>query len=128
MNTDPIADLLTRIRNAVNARQSKTVAPHSKIKVAILDVMKKRNLISNYKIVKNTQSFDELEIEFNRDLKSLNLKRVSRPGQRIYVKKDNIKSILNGYGISILSTPKGVMTGDEAIKEGIGGEYLCQIW
>ncbi len=128
MNTDPIADLLTRIRNAVNAKQTKTVAPHSKMKVAILDVMKKRNFISDYKIVQNEKSFNELEIAFNSGLKSINLKRISRPGQRIYVKKSDIKPVLNGYGVSIFSTPKGVMTGDEASKEGIGGEYLCQIW
>ena len=128
MNTDPIADLLTRIRNAVQARQLKTVAPHSKLKVAILEVMKKRNFINGYKVIKNDKSFNELEIEFNREKEFNNLKRVSKPGQRIYVKKGDIKPVLNGYGISIFSTPRGVMTGDEAIKSGVGGEYLCDIW
>ena len=128
MNTDPIADLLTRIRNAVQARQLKTVAPHSKLKVAILEVMKKRNFINGYKVIKNDKSFNELEIEFNREKEFNNLKRVSKPGQRIYVKKGDIKPVLNGYGISIFSTPRGVMTGDEAIKSGVGGEYLCNIW
>ena len=128
MNTDPIADLLTRIRNARQARQVKTVIPHSKLKVAILDVMKKRNFIKSYKVTKNSKSFNELEVEFNLDLKSLSLKRISKPGQRIYTKKGDIKPVLNGYGISIFSTPQGVMTGDEAVKAGVGGEYLCQIW
>lgn len=127
MNTDPIADLLTRMRNAVNARQQKTVIPHSKIKVAILEVMKKRKFISDFKVVKNNQ-FSEIEIEFMPELNEINLKRVSKPGQRIYVKKTDIKPVLNGYGIAIFSTPRGVMTGDEAHKAGIGGEYLCKIW
>lgn len=127
MNTDPIADLLTRIRNAVNARQQKTVAPYSKIKVAVLDVMKKRHFIDDYKVVKENQ-FDEIEIVFNSSLNQLNLKRISKPGQRIYLKKSDIRPVLNGYGIAVISTPQGVMTGDEAAKVGLGGEYLCQIW
>ncbi len=127
MNTDPIADLLTRIRNAVSARQQKTVAPYSKVKVAVLEVMKKRNFIDSYKVVKDNR-FDEIEIVFNSQLSQINLKRISKPGQRIYLKKNDIRPVLNGYGISIISTPKGVMTGDEAAKVGLGGEYLCQIW
>ena len=127
MNTDPIADLLTRIRNAVSARQQKTVAPFSKVKVAVLEVMKKRNFIDSYKFVKDNR-FDEIEIVFNSQLSQINLKRISKPGQRIYLKKNDIRPVLNGYGISIISTPKGVMTGDEAAKVGLGGEYLCQIW
>ena len=128
MNTDPIADLLTRMRNAVRARQTKTVAPYSNLKVSILDVMKKHNFINDYKIIKNNKSFNDIEIEFNQESQELNLKRVSKPGQRIYVKKGDIKPVLSGYGISILSTPRGVMTGDEAVKSGLGGEYICQVW
>lgn len=128
MNTDPIADLLTRMRNAIQARQSKTTAPHSKLKVSILDVLKKEKFIHDYKVNKNDQSFDEIEIIFSNERDELNLKRVSKPGQRIYVKKNEIKPVLNGYGISILSTPKGVMTGDEAMKNGVGGEFICTIW
>ena len=127
MITDPISDLLTRIRNAVKAKQQKTIAPYSKIKVAILDVMKKRKLINDYKVIKSG-TFNEIEIEFNPELSELNLKRVSKPGQKIYVKKNKIKPVLHGYGISIFSTPQGVMTGDEARKAGVGGEYLCEIW
>jgi small subunit ribosomal protein S8 len=128
MNTDPIADLLTRIRNAVKARQQKTVAPYSKLKVSILEVMKKHHFINEFKVIKNNKSFDEIEIELNSEMKSLSLKRVSKPGQRIYIKKDDIKPVLSGYGISIVSTPNGIMTGSEAIKAGVGGEYICQIW
>ncbi len=128
MNTDPIADLLTRLRNAVRARQVKTVAPFSKLKVAVLEVMKAHGFISGYKVVKNSRSFDEIEIEFNQELSEIHLKRVSKPGQRIYVKRSEIKPVLHGYGISVFSTPQGVMTGDEAQKAGVGGEFLCEIW
>ena len=127
MVTDPISDLLTRIRNAVQARQLKTIAPYSNIKVAILEVMKKHNFINDYKVVKSG-TFDEIAIDFNPELTSFNLKRISKPGRRIYVKKNSIKPVIQGYGISIFSTPKGVMTGDEAVKKGAGGEYLCEIW
>lgn len=125
--TDPIADLLTRIRNAVSARQNGTVVPYSKLKVAILDVMKKRNFIFDYTI-DDTVVHKELKITFNKDLNSLDLKRISKPGRRVYVKKDEIKPVVNGYGISIISTSHGIITGNEAYKKGLGGEYLCEIW
>jgi small subunit ribosomal protein S8 len=127
MNTDPIADLLTRMRNAVKARQTKTVVPHSKMKVAVLEVIKKRKFINDFKVVKNG-NFDEIEIHFNPEIKSLNLKRISKPGQRIYVGKGQLKSVHYGYGIAVLSTPQGVMDGIQAVKSGVGGEYLCEIW
>lgn len=125
--TDPIADLLSRMRNAVNARQQKTVVPHSKIKAAILDVMKKSQFIHDYKVVKNG-AFQEIEVEFKPGLKSFHLKRISKPGRRVYMKKADIKPVIHGYGFSIFSTPSGVMTGDEAAKKGVGGEYLCEVW
>jgi small subunit ribosomal protein S8 len=127
MNTDPIADLLTRMRNAVKARQTKTVVPHSKMKEAVLQVIKKRKFIQDYKVVKNG-NFNEIEITFNPEIKELNLKRVSKPGQRIYIGKDDIKSVHYGYGIAVVSTPRGVMEGREAAKVGVGGEYLCDVW
>jgi small subunit ribosomal protein S8 len=127
MNTDPIADLLTRMRNAVKARQTKTVVPHSNLKMAILDVIKKRKFIQDYKMVKNGK-FNEIEIVFNPELKELNLKRVSKPGQRIYVGKGEVKTVHYGYGIALISTPRGIMDGFGAMKAGVGGEYLCEIW
>lgn len=127
MTTDPIADLLTRIRNAMQARQTKTIAPYSKIKTAILDVMKSRRFVSDYKVVTQNK-FKEIEVVFNTEKGVINLKRMSRPGKRMYVKKGEIKPVLHNYGIAIISTPKGVMTGDEAKKAGVGGEYLCEIW
>lgn len=127
MNTDPIADLLTRIRNALRARHEGTTVPYSKIKVAILEVMKKRGYIQDFKVVK-TDRFQEIEIHFAEGRNDLNLKRISKPGQRLYIKRGEIKPVLHGYGIGILSTPRGVMTSDEARKAGVGGEYLCEIW
>lgn len=127
MVTDPIADLLTRIRNAVKAKHSKTVVAYSKLKVAILEVLKKNGYIEGYEIVK-VGNFDHIEIVLNETYKSLHLKRVSKPGQRIYMKKGDLKPVLNGYGIGVISTPKGVMTTSEARKNGLGGELLCEIW
>lgn len=127
MVTDPIADLLTRIRNAVKARHSKTVVAYSKLKVAILEVLKKNKFIDDYKVVKNN-SYSEIEIDLNVTFQSLHLKRVSKPGQRIYIKTGQLKAVLNGYGIGIISTPKGVMSTHEAKKTGLGGELICEIW
>jgi len=127
MVTDPIADLLTRISNAVRAGHERTSVPYSKLKTTILDVLKKNKFIMDFKVAKSG-SFDEIEIELNPELRTLNLKRISKPGRRIYLKKNQIKPILRGFGISVLSTPKGVMTGVEARKNGVGGELICEIW
>ena len=127
MVTDPIADLLTRIRNAVKAKHSKTVVAYSKLKVAILDVLKKHNYIEDYKVAK-AGNFDQIEIMLVPGQGSLHLKRISRPGQRIYIKKGDLKPVLNGYGIGVISTPKGVMTTGDARKSGLGGELLCEVW
>ena len=127
MVTDPIADLLTRIRNAVKARHSKTVVAYSKLKVAILEVLKKNNFVEDFKVIK-VGSFNQIEIVLSPKFQELHLKRVSKPGQRIYVKKGDLKPVLSGYGIGVISTPQGVMTTSEARKSGLGGELLCEIW
>lgn len=127
MHTDPIADLLTRLRNAVKARHLKLTVPHSRVKTLVLDAVKRRKFITDFKVVKNGQ-FQEIEIELNPEYRELNLKRVSKPGQRIYIGHAEIKPVRNGYGMAIVSTPKGVMSGEEAAKAGVGGEYLCEIW
>ena len=127
MITDPIADLLTRISNAVRAGHEQTSVPYSKLKATILDVLKKNKFIADFKVAKSG-SFDEIEIKLNPEMQKLNLKRVSKPGRRIYLKKNQIKPVLRGFGISVLSTPKGVMTGSEARKNGVGGELICEIW
>ncbi len=127
MVTDPIADLLTRIRNAVKAKHSHTSVPFSKLKMAILEVLKKNGFINDFKVVKGN-SFDEIEIHLSDAFDSLHLKRISKPGQRIYLKKNEIRPVLNGYGIGVISTPKGVMTTSEARQTGLGGELLCEVW
>lgn len=125
--TDPIADLLTRMRNAFNAKREQVVTPYSKVNVAIVETLKKSGFIKDYRKIKEG-SFDRIEITFDRERPTLNLKRVSKPGQRIYIGKLEITPVLNNYGISVLSTSKGIMTGREAYKAGIGGEYICQAW
>jgi small subunit ribosomal protein S8 len=125
--TDPIADLLTRIRNAGMARKDSLTVPHAKIKVAILDVLKKRGFVADFSKVK-TGDFDEIEITLKPDRNDLSLKRISKPGQRIYVKSATLKKVNGGLGLAILSTPKGVMSGEEAKKMKLGGELLCEIF
>lgn len=127
MVTDPIADLLTRIRNAVKAKHSKTVVAYSKLKIAILEVLKKNKYIDDFKVIK-VGNFDQIEIVLNTTFEQMHLKRISKPGQRIYVKRGDLKPVLNGYGIGVISTPKGVMTTSEAHRSGLGGELLCEIW
>jgi small subunit ribosomal protein S8 len=127
MTTDPIADLLTRIRNASKSRHEKTFAPYSRLKVSLLEVLKEGKFIDSFEVVKSGSASDIL-IKLNPELQDLNLKRISKPGQRIYIKKEDIKPVLNGYGISVVSTSKGIMSGEKAKKQGIGGELICEIW
>ncbi|MFH0856551.1 MAG: 30S ribosomal protein S8 [bacterium] len=130
MMTDPIADMLTRMRNAALAKKKSVVLPCSKIKLKISDILKNENYISSYKVIKN--KFDELEIElkYNEDgtgaLK--HLKRISKPSKRVYADKDNLPVILNNIGIAIISTSQGIMTNKEAKKKKIGGEVICEIY
>ncbi|OGJ52327.1 30S ribosomal protein S8 [Candidatus Peregrinibacteria bacterium RIFOXYB2_FULL_32_7] len=123
MLTDPIADFLTRIRNAQNAGKASTFAPNSRIKIAIAEVLKNNKYISDYKVQDK-----KIEISFNKENIKLNLKRVSKPGQRIYVNNKNIPKVLSGMGIALLSTSEGIMTGKEAKKKNLGGELLCTVY
>ena len=127
MNTDPIADLLTRIRNASNAHHEKTVVPYSKVKENILKVMKEKSFIENYSTTKEN-GHPALEINLKEDRDDLTLKRVSSPGQRIYVKNNELKTVKSGLGISIISTSKGIMTNYEAKKQKLGGELICELY
>jgi small subunit ribosomal protein S8 len=127
IKTDPIADLLTRIRNAVKARKDTLSVPHSGIKINMLKVMKTRGFISDYKTVKNGD-FNEIEIILSQERPELSLKRISKPGQRIYIKSANLKKVIGGLGVAILSTPKGIVTGEDAKKMNVGGELLCEIF
>ncbi|MDD5396489.1 MAG: 30S ribosomal protein S8 [Candidatus Moranbacteria bacterium] len=132
---DPIADMLTRIRNAQMVKHREVSVPFSKLKLSIAKILEQRNFIESVK-KEMGESFPILKIVLKYDVVSnteknpaiREIKRVSRQGQRIYVKKTDIKRVKNGYGISIVSTSKGMMTGDKARKMGLGGEIICEVW
>lgn len=126
MNTDPIADLLTRIRNANRASHENTKVPSSKTKKEILRVMKEKKFIEDFKEVDGEGVGKIINIKLIPD-KKLSLRRISKPGQRIYMPAKKLFPVLRGYGFSIISTSKGIMTGAEAKKQGIGGELLCEV-
>jgi len=132
MQTDPISDMLTRIRNAAKARHARVELPSSKLKVEIARVMKEEGYISTYKIVDDGKTRKALRVflKYSPDKKSVitDLKRISRPGSRRYVGAQKIRTVVGGLGISILTTPRGVMTGRAARKGRVGGEVLCEIW
>lgn len=131
MMTDPVADLLTRIRNASRARKLKVDVPSSRLKTEILRVLKDEGFIQNYKQVP-VPAPGFIRVFLRRepvgDTVLNGLTRISRPGCRIYCGKDEIPKVQGGLGINILSTSKGVMTGKQAIREGVGGEVLCNVW
>jgi small subunit ribosomal protein S8 len=132
--TDPIADMLTRMRNA-NQRQQETVSmPHSTVKEALADVFKSEGYIEDYQVLTDS-TFPVLRVKLkyagnrrNRRPVITGLERVSRPGRRVYVGKTEIPWVLSGMGVSILTTSQGVMTGQKARSLGIGGEVVCKVW
>ena len=129
--TDPIADMLTRIRNANVMRYKEVEVPASKIKVEIARILKEEGFISDYKIKKNNvQNIISLNLKYgqNKERVITGLKRISKPGLRVYVSVDKLPKVLNGLGIAIISTSKGLMTDKEARKESLGGEVLAYIW
>jgi small subunit ribosomal protein S8 len=134
--TDPIADMLTRIRNAVMAGQTLVAMPSSKMKVAIAQILAEEGYIDRFQVVNGARpEFKVLRVQLKyigerrqRQNVITELERVSRPGRRVYVKKGEIPWVLSGMGISILSTPKGVMTGHRARQLGVGGELVCKVW
>ncbi len=128
--SDPIADFLTRLRNASLAGKTEVIAPYSKIKVEIARLLKQEGYINSYEVATDGK-FPEIKIATkiaNRIPAITGLKRVSRPGLRRYVGADEIPRVLGGMGISILSTPRGVVTGREARKQKVGGELLAYVW
>ena len=129
--TDPIADMLTRIRNAIMASYNTVDIPSSRLKVDIAKVLKAEGYIKNFKIIPDKKQ-GMMRIFFRYDQNGefilTGIKRVSKPGCRIYTKGDRIPRVLNGYGINVLSTSKGVMTDRQARKMGIGGEIICSVW
>ena len=133
---DPISDMLTRIRNGVLVGQSMVALPSSKIKVAIAKILKEEGYISGYEVVDDKVAWSKvlrLRLKYvgerrDREPVITGLERVSRPGRRVYAGKQDIPWVLSGIGIAILSTPKGVMTGQRARQLGVGGEVLCKVW
>ncbi len=128
--TDPIADMLTRIRNAATARHTRVLVPASKMKLGLARVLKEEGYIKDIEILKdNPQGTLRLTLRYVDKTPVLTqLKRVSKPGLRVYTKQANIPRVRGGLGIAILSTPKGLMTGSSAYKEGLGGEVICYVW
>ncbi|MCT4592437.1 MAG: 30S ribosomal protein S8 [Candidatus Gracilibacteria bacterium] len=127
MNTDPIADLLTRIRNAFQARQEFTLIPHSNLKIEICKILEKNGFLDGVKLIQDKET-KQIKAVLPKDKKELTLKRVSSPGRRMYVKSSELKPSLNGFGIFVLSTSRGVLTGAEAKEQNIGGELLCEVY
>ena len=133
MNTDPIADMLTRIRNANMVSLTEVEMPSSKLKVELAKLLKSEGYVEDYAVIeKEGSAFKTLKITLKYDEKSkpviTNLKRVSRPGLRNYCKAKDIPQVLGGMGIAIISTSKGLLTDRKARKENVGGEILCYVW
>ncbi len=128
--TDPIADYLTRIRNAVKANKKFVEMPSSKMKIGISEILKNNKFIKDYEVIEdNKQNVLKIYLQYVDDEASIQgLKRISTPGLRKYVSKDEIPRVLNGLGIAVISTSKGLLTDKEARKEGVGGEVICYIW
>src|SRR5205807_10513386 len=128
--TDPVADFLARIRNAIRARHPKLDVPASKLKLEMARILKEEGYIANFKATEEEgRKVIRVYLKYDgSDAAISNLSRVSRPGCRVYVGRDEIPRSLGGLGIVILTTPKGVMTGRQARKQGVGGEILCEVW
>ncbi len=129
--TDPVADFLTRIRNAIRARQQKMDVPASKLKAEIARILKEEGYIANFKATEEDgRQVLRVYLKYgaNNEAAIRDLTRISRPGCRVYVGRDEIKRVQGGLGICILTTPRGVMTGKQARRERVGGEILCEVW
>jgi small subunit ribosomal protein S8 len=129
--SDPVADYLSRVRNAISAKHDKVDIPMSKIKVEITRILKEEGFIQNYKLQEEDkkQGTIRLFLKYSDGTPVITgLKQVSKPGRRIYAHKDKIPKVVGGLGIAIVSTSKGIMTGDQSHKTGVGGEVLCQVW
>jgi small subunit ribosomal protein S8 len=130
---DPIADMLTRIRNAVRARHESVNIPSSRMKVAIANVLKDEGFIRDYAVLTEEgrpQPMLKVDLNYSKQRQPVlsGLQRVSKPGLRVYVGRNEIPRVYGGLGIAILSTPRGIMTGQEARRQSLGGELLCYVW
>ncbi len=130
MNSDPISDMLARIRNASLARLDRTEMPLSKIKVGIAEILKQEGFISDFRVEEEHPAKLTVYMKYGRDRESAiaGMRRKSRPGRRVYVGYRDIPKVLNGLGVSIVSTSKGVMTDATARETKVGGEILCEVW
>ncbi len=129
--TDPIADMLTRIRNAVQARKKEVSLPSSGIKIEIAKILREEGFIRNYKVIEDKkQGILNITLKYAEENQKVitGIRRVSSPGCRIYCTKDSVPKVLDGLGIAIVSTSKGLMSGQKCEETGIGGEVLCSIW
>lgn len=129
--TDPIADMLTRIRNAVTAHHESVLMPSSKIKVEIARILKEESFIRDYEVIQDTtQGTLKLWLHYTGKKEPVltGIRRISKPGLRVYAKSKEMPRVLNGLGIAIVSTPRGIMTGQQARRTNIGGEVLCYVW
>jgi small subunit ribosomal protein S8 len=129
--TDPIADMLTRIRNALGVRKRYVTIPSSKLKLELARVLKAEGYIGYYDVTKDRpQPMLRIQLKYSEDKSPVisGLQRVSRPGRRVYAKRQEIPLVLSGMGIAVLSTSRGVMTGKKAHRLGLGGEVLCHVW
>ncbi len=129
--TDPIADMLTRVRNALSARHAKVDVPASNLKVEVARILKDEGFISNYKVIgEGANRAIRIYLKYGPDEERIitKIERVSKPGCRVYVGRDEIPNVLGGLGVNILSTSRGVMTGRDARRLGIGGEILCRVY
>ncbi|MBC7346145.1 MAG: 30S ribosomal protein S8 [Clostridia bacterium] len=129
--TDPIADFLTRLRNATTVHKETVEVPASKMKRAMADILKREGFIRDYEYIEDgKQGVLRLYLRYgvNREKVITGLKRISRPGLRVYARKDQLPKVLGGLGIAIISTSRGLMTDKEARKRGLGGEVICYIW
>jgi small subunit ribosomal protein S8 len=128
--TDPISDFLTRIRNAVKARKKFVDIPSSKMKVSLAEILKANKFIRDYNVVEdNKQNILRVHLQYIGGTPSISgIRRISTPGLRKYVNKDELPRVLNGLGIAVLSTPKGLLTDKQAKREAVGGEVVCHVW
>ncbi len=131
--TDPIADMLTRIRNGIQSRHERVEMPTSKLKVEVAKILNSEGFISNYKVVAAEEGKPQASLRVylkysNGESVIRGIERVSRPGRRVYRGKEELPQVLGGLGLAIVSTSKGVLSGVEAARTGIGGEVLCQVW
>lgn len=128
--TDPIADLLTRVRNAIKAKKRRVDVPASKMKAGVVQILKDQNFIQDFMLLEdNKQNVLRIALKYTNGVSAISgLKRISTPGLRIYADVDHLPRVLNGYGISVLSTAKGLLSDKQARKENVGGEIICEIW